>query len=259
MNAQAAAVAEAGIDERLATLLAARAARVGVEADAGTADLGDALLAARARFGIHDGGRVRLHQLDARRLEQDGAGAFVVERLAHGRHRRIEVERVRMHDAIEADGLQHARDGDGLALRPHERDAGAGMRLRAGHGRGGVVQHAHGDVVAVVHGVHQARQPAGEERGVAHERQRLLVRLGHGEALRHRDARAHAQAGVHGVQRHRVAQRVAADVAAQHGGRLPQRALHRVEAAAMGAARAKHGRAHGQRRVGRRIVGECFT
>ena len=104
MDAQAAAVAEAGVDERLATLLAARAARVGVEADAGTADLGDALLAARARFGIHDGGRVRLHQLDARRLEQDGAGAFMVERLAHGRHRSIEVERVRMHDAVEADG-----------------------------------------------------------------------------------------------------------------------------------------------------------
>ena len=74
---------------------------------------------------------------------------------------------------------------------------------------------------------------AGEERGVAHERQRLLVRLGHGEALRHRDARAHAQAGVHRIERLGVAKRVAADVPAQHSLTAAKRLLHGIEAAAV--------------------------
>ena len=59
--------------------------------------------------GIHDGGRVRFHQLDARRSEQDGAGAFVVERPLTAATGRTEVERSACTMQSEADGLQHAR------------------------------------------------------------------------------------------------------------------------------------------------------
>ena len=155
-----------------------------------------------------------------------------------------------MHDTFHAKRLKHALDGDGLALRAHQRHARARMRLAARHGRGSVVKHAQREVVAVVHRVGHTGHAAGEERGVADERQRLLAGVGHRKALRHGHAGTHAQARVHRVKRHGVAQRVAPDVAAVHSRRFAERALHRVEAAAMGAARAQHRRAHGQRELG---------
>ena len=165
-----------------------------------------------------------------------------------------------MHDALEADGLKHALDGNRLAARAHQRDARARMRLASRHGGGGVVEHAQGEVVPVVDRIHDTGQAAGEERGVAHERERFTVGLRHGETLRHGDAGAHAQARVHRIERLRVAQCVASDIAAVHRRRLAQRALHRVEAAAMRAARAEHRRAHrqGSIRVRNRIIGGCL-
>ena len=46
-----------------------------------------------------------------------------------------------MDDALEADRLQHAFDGNRLATLAHQRDARARVRLAARHGSGGVVQH----------------------------------------------------------------------------------------------------------------------
>ena len=64
--------------------------------------------------------------------------------------------------------------------------------------------------------------------------------------MRHRDAGAHAKTRVDGVERRRIAQRVAADVAAQHGIAPRKGALHRVEALPVRAPRAQHGRTGGQ-------------
>ncbi len=166
-----------------------------------------------------------------------------------------------MHDALEADGLKHALDGNRLATRTHQRDARAGMRLASRHGGSGVVEHAQGEIVAVVDRVHDTGQAAGEERGVTHERERFAVGLRNGETLRHGDAGAHAQACVHCVERLSIPQRVAADVTAIHRGGLPQRTLHRIEAAAMRAARAQHRRTHRQGRLGvrRRVIDGCFV
>ena len=141
--------------------------------------------------------------------------------------------------------MQHFLNDDGAAALAHERDTGARVGLTARHGRGGVVQNGEGDVVAVVHRIRNAGHSAGEERGVAHESHLLLVRLGHRETLSHSNARAHAQAGVHGIERLGVAERVAADVPAQHGLATAERLLHGIEAAAVRAARAQHRRPHG--------------
>ena len=100
----------------------------------------------------------------------------------------------------------------------------------------------------VVHRIGNARHAAGEEGGIAYERKGLLTRLYHTKALRHRNARAHAQASVDSVQGLRIAQRIAADVAAENAiAWLPQRGLHRIECTTMRAARAQ------QRRAGRRL------
>ena len=100
--------------------------------------------------------------------------------------------------------------------------------------------------MVVVHGIRNACQSAGEERGVADEGDVLLGRVGGREALRHGDSRAHAKAGVDGVERVGVAQRVASYVAAEDGvvarhADLRQGALHGIEAAAVRASRAEHG------------------
>ena len=153
--------------------------------------------------------------------------------------------RIREPDVLDAEAVQHFLNHNGTPPLAHERDARAGVRLAAGHGRGGVVQNGEGDVVAVVHGIGDAGHGAGEERGVAHEGHLLLVRLGHREALSHGDARAHAQAGVHGIKWLGVAERVAADIAAQHRLASAERLLHGIEAAAVRAARAQHRRPHG--------------
>ena len=120
------------------------------------------------------------------------------------------------------------------------------MRLVAGHGSGGVVQHHQREVCLVVEGVHHARDATCEEGGVAHEGEARGVGLDAEDALRDVDARAHAQARVHHVERGGVSQRIAADVAAVDGLALAHGLLHGVEAGTMRAASAQHGRTDGQ-------------
>ena len=83
----------------------------------------------------------------------------------------MQIKRVRMHDALEADGFKYPLDGNRLAARTHQRDARARMRLASRHGGGGVVEHAQGEIMPVVDRVHHTGQAAGEERGIAHERE----------------------------------------------------------------------------------------
>ena len=96
--------------------------------------------------------------------------------------------------------------------------------------------------MAVVNRVRDAREAAREERRVADEGELLLIGLHDGESLSHGDSRTHAQARIDRIERLRVAERVASDIAAEHGGGLPQRALHRVEAAPVGAPSAQYRR-----------------
>ena len=160
------------------------------------------------------------------------------------------VERIDRLDHLEADGAQHPLDGDLLDHLAHHGAAGAGMRLMAGHGGGGVVEDAHGEVGLVVEGVHHTRDAAREERGVAHEGEARRIGLGAVDALRDGDAGAHAEARVDHVERARVAQRVAADIAAEDGLAASHGLLDGVEARAVRASRAEHGRTHGELRDG---------
>ena len=108
------------------------------------------------------------------------------------------------------------------------------MSLRSGHRRSGIVQYAYRDVVLVVHRIGNARHAAGKKGGIAYERKGLLTRLYHAKALCHRNARTHAQASVDSVQGLCIAQRIAADIAAENTvAWLFQRGLHRVECATM--------------------------
>ena len=94
-------------------------------------------------------------------------------------------------DAFHAKCLEDAFDRKRRAFRPHERVARARMRLPARHGRGGIIEHAHRDVVLVVYGIGNARDAAREKRRIAHESKLFRRRVGNAEALRHRDTRAH--------------------------------------------------------------------
>ena len=139
-----------------------------------------------------------------------------------------------MGDNFHAQCAQHRFDGNRLGLGAHQDNARARMRLGSGHRRGGSVQYAYGDVVLVVHRIGNARHAAGKEGGIAYERKSLLTRLYHAKALCHCNARAHAQARVDSVQGLCIAQRIAADIAAENAvAWLLQRGLHRVECATM--------------------------
>ena len=118
----------------------------------------------------------------------------------------------------------------------------ARMGLVPGHGGGGIVQHHQDHLRLVVHGVDHAENARGEEGRVANKREMYRVRLRPVEALGHGHIGAHAQAGVHHVQRHGVAQGVAADVAAEDRLLPPAGLLDRVERGAVGTAGAQHRR-----------------
>ena len=245
LHAERAAIAQARIHKSLTTRARLRTAQPLIEADARAPDGGDALLAAGALVGIDRHWSIGLLQLNARRTEDDGRGPLVVDGRAGRRHGAFQTVRIREPDVLDAEAVQHFLNDDGAAALAHERDARTRVGLTARHGRGGIVQDSEGDVVAVVHCIRDTGHSAGEERGVAHESHLLLVRLGHRETLSHSNARAHAQAGVHGIERLGVAERVAADVPAQHGLATAERLLHGIEAAAVRAARAQHRRPHG--------------
>ena len=122
---------------------------------------------------------------------------------------------VGVHDA---DALHAARAGDaldrgGLGLLPQERHARAGVVLVAGHRGDAVVDDDERRGALVVDRVQQPRDAAVEEGRVADDADDglPLARLLH--AVRHREARAHAQDGVRARERRERAQRVAADVA----------------------------------------------
>ncbi len=209
-------------------------------------DLQHAFAAARAGALVEANRLAGLDEFHAGAFEDDRGRAIELDGLAGSGTRPVQMQRVGVRDNGDAQRTQNSLDADGLRLRPHQRDACSRVRLRTGHGGGGVVQHAHRDVVLVVHRVGDARHATGEEGGIAHEGECLLARLDHRKALGNRDARAHAQAGVHRIKRLGVAQRVAADVAAEDAvAGLAQGGFHRIERAAMRAARAQHRRARG--------------
>ena len=151
-----------------------------------------------------------------------------------------------MNDAFHTERLKHRLDADRLAMRAHKRHAGPRVGLRSRHGGRRVIKHANSDVVTVVNCVRDAREAACEERRVADEGKLLLVGLHDGESLSHGDSRTHAQARIDRIERLRVAERVASDIAAEHGRGLPQRALHRVEASPVGTPGAQYRRADRQ-------------
>ena len=120
------------------------------------------------------------------------------------------------------------------------------MGLRPRHGGRRVVEYANSDVMAVVDRICDTREAACEERRVTDEGKLLLVGLHDGESLSHGDSRTHAQARIDRIERLCVAERIAPDIAAKHGGGLPQRALHRVEATPVGAPGAQYRRTNRQ-------------
>ena len=145
-------------------------------------------------------------------------------------------------DAFHAKRLEDAFDRKRRAFRPHERVARTRMRLPARHGRGGIVEHAHRDVVLVVYGIGNARDAAREKRRIAHESKLFRRRVGNAEALRHRDARAHTQTGIHSIERLGIAQGVTADIARKDtaNAHFLERLLACVKRTTMGAACAQH-------------------
>ena len=151
-----------------------------------------------------------------------------------------------MDNAFHTERLKHRLDADRLAMRAHKRHTGPRVGLRPRHGGRRVIEHANSDVVAVVNRVRDAREAAREERRVADEGKLLLIGLHDGESLSHGDSRTHAQARIDRIERLRVAERVASDIAAEHGRGLPQRALHRVEASPVGTPGAQYRRADRQ-------------
>ena len=79
------------------------------------------------------------------------------------------------------------------------------MRLASRHRRGGVVEHGHDDVGAVVNRVYHARYARMKERRVPYEREIDRIGLDAVKPLRHSYAGAHAEAGVDHIERHGVA------------------------------------------------------
>ena len=151
-----------------------------------------------------------------------------------------------MVDMVETVCVEHALDGKRRVLRPHERLTSTRMRLRARHGRRRIIEHHDRDIMPVVRRIGQACHTTSEEGGIAHISDGLLAGVDSREPLRHRNASAHAQAGIDHLERLGVAERIAADVAAHDSRRFAERLLDGVEAAPVRATRAQHGRTHGQ-------------
>lgn len=156
LHAQGAAVAQAAVHESLAAFARDRAATRFVEADARAADGRDALLTARARLGVNAYRLRGLLQLNAWCTENDRRGTLEIDGRPGRGHGHLQAVRVREPDVLHTQPVQNLLDHDGAALLAHQRDARARMRLRARHGRSGVVQDGEGNVVAVVHGVRNA-------------------------------------------------------------------------------------------------------
>ncbi len=136
--------------------------------------------------------------------------------------------------------------------------AGAGVRLVSRHRGGAVVKDDHRDVRSLIDGVDYSRNAGVEKGGVADESETLGAGLREREPLRDGDARSHAEAGIHHIERRGVAERVAADIAAVNGlFAVLCRHLRLVERGAVRAAGAEHRRAHGKgrQRLGLRLFG----
>ena len=132
------------------------------------------------------------------------------------------------------------------------------MRLVSRHRGGAVVKDDYRDVRSLIDGVDYSRNAGVEECGVADEGETLCSGLREREPLRDGDARSHAEAGIHHIERRGVAERITADVAAVNGlFAVLCRHLRLVERGAVRAAGAEHRRAHGKRRqrLGLRIFG----
>ncbi len=182
------------------------------------------------------------NEIHARRAEDNRRRALERNRLRDRIDTLIKMMGVGELDAFHAQRLEDAFDRKRRAFRPHERVARARMRLPARHGRGGIVEHAHRDVVLVVYGIGNARDAAREKRRIAHESKLFRRRVGNAEALRHRDARAHTQTGIHGIERLGIAQGVTADIARKDtaNAHFLERLLACVKRTTMGAACAQH-------------------
>ena len=136
------------------------------------------------------------------------------------------------------------------------------MRLVACHGRRRIVQYDQRHIRLIVKRVHSARDPGRKECGISHKGKTFSIRLYMSNALRDTDTRAHAQTGVAHVQRRRVSERIAADIAAINGLLPAHRGLDRVERRPVGTSRAQHRRSDGQCRRLRKLCCRllfCFS
>ena len=127
------------------------------------------------------------------------------------------------------------------------------MGLMTRHRGSGIVQHADDHVGGVVDGVDHTGDTGSKEGGVTRKGERDRIGIHMVEALRHRDARAHTQAGVDHVERHGVAEGITADIAAEIRLFSLHRALDRVEGSAVRTACAQDRRAHGRLGSGGKI------
>ena len=134
------------------------------------------------------------------------------------------------------------------------------MRLVAGHGCRRIVQNNQSHIRLIIKRIHCARNSGREERGIPHKSKALGIRFNMSYALRDADARPHAETGVAHVQRRRIPERVAADIAAVDRLLPAHRNLDRIEGSPVGTSRAQHRRPDRQgRRLGQIIAVFAFV
>ena len=99
---------------------------------------------------------------------------------------------------------------------PHHGFSGAGVRLMSGHCCGGIVQHHQCHICLIVYRVDHAGNCRRKKCGIPHESKTSGIRFNFSNALRHVDTGTHTQTGIHHVQRHGIAQRIAANIPAEY-------------------------------------------
>ena len=206
-----------------------------------------AALAADAFLLVHHAlADVVLDALDeqARAARDDGGGDLGGKRVLHGLLHGLKILRIDDVNVLVAVGGEDVLDLQGLGDVALQVAAAAGVLLMTGHAGDGVVEHDGDEVALVVDDLGRAGHAAVEERRVAHDAEDLAVRLagqleGLGHAHADAEAAAHAHDAVQRAQRRGAAEGIAADIAGDHEVLV---AGHRVEEAAVRAARAQCGR-----------------
>ena len=159
------------------------------------------------------------------------------------------IQRIHGDHLCDTDAAQDIFNADFFNHFAHHGAAGTWMRLMAGHRGGGIVQHHQSEFRLVVDGIHDTGQGRGEECGIPDKRKAGTVRLQMADALGDTEAGAHAQAGIHHVQRNGIAERVTADIPAEDGFPALHGLFDGIEGGPVRTAGAEHRRAD---RKGRR-------